>query len=116
MNQVMKRAMRAANTAAVWLYRRSGGRIGGTAKGTHVLLLTVAGRRTGRPFTVPVSYFKHGSDYVVTGSAGGAKHDPQWMWPSTPESRVAPSATGCGPVWCWLRPRSSRSTSRNPAA
>ncbi len=79
MNQVMKRAMRAANTAAVWLYRRSGGRIGGTAKGTHVLLLTVAGRRTGRPFTVPVSYFKHGSDYVVTGSAGGAKHDPQWI-------------------------------------
>jgi len=78
-NQAIKRAMRAANTAAVWLYRRSGGRIGGTAKGVDVLLLTVAGRKTGRPITVPVAYVRHGMDYVVTGSAGGMKHDPQWI-------------------------------------
>jgi deazaflavin-dependent oxidoreductase (nitroreductase family) len=75
----MKLALRAAGTTAVWLYRRTGGRIGGTAKGTQVLLLTVVGRKTGRPFTVPVSYFRHGSDYLVTGSAGGMKHDPQWI-------------------------------------
>ena len=79
MNHAMKRAMRAANTTAVWLYRRTGGRIGGTAKGTDVLLLTVAGRKTGKPFTVPVTYFKHGTDYVVSGSAGGMKHNPQWI-------------------------------------
>ena len=77
--QALKRAMKAANTAAVWLYRRSGGRIGGTAKGVNVLLLTVAGRKTGRPFTVPVAYLEHGAGYVVTGSAGGMKDDPQWM-------------------------------------
>ena len=77
--QLLKRAMTAANTAAVWLYRRSGGRIGGTAKGVDVLLLTVAGRKTGRPFTVPVAYLKHAGGYVVTGSAGGMKNDPQWM-------------------------------------
>lgn len=79
MNQATKRAMRAVNTTAVWLYRRSGGRIGGTAKGVDVLLLTVAGRRTGRHFTVPVAYLRHGAGYVVTGSAGGMKHDPQWI-------------------------------------
>ena len=75
----MKRAMRAANKMATSLYRRSNGRIGGTAKGTPVFLLTVAGRKTGTPFTVPVSYFKHGDDYVVMGSAGGTKTDPQWI-------------------------------------
>ncbi len=79
MNQMMKRAMRAAIPTLVWLYRRSGGRIGGTAKGTNVLLLTVAGRKTGRLFTVPVSYLRHEGGYVVTGSAGGMKQDPQWI-------------------------------------
>ena len=78
-DRALHRAMRAANAAAVWLYRRSGGRIGGTAKGVDVLLLTVAGRKTGRPFTVPVAYLKHGAVYVVTGSAGGMKYDPQWI-------------------------------------
>ena len=79
MDKVIRRAMRAGNTATVWLYRRSGGRIGGTAKGIDVLLLTVAGRKTGKPFTVPVAYFKHGAGYVVTASAGGTKLDPQWI-------------------------------------
>ena len=79
MNPMMKKAMRAANGMAVSLYRRTNGRIGGKAKGHPVLLLTVAGRRTGTPFTVPVAYFQHEGDYVVMGSAGGMKDDPQWI-------------------------------------
>lgn len=55
----MQRVMRLANSAAVGLCRRSGGRIGGSAKGVDVLLLTVPGRRTGKPFTVPVAYLAH---------------------------------------------------------
>lgn len=79
MNPVMKKVMRAVNGVAVSLYRRTNGRIGGQAKGTPVLLLTVAGRRTGTPFTVAVSYFRHDGDYIVSGSAGGMKHEPQWI-------------------------------------
>lgn len=79
MSTVMRKAMRAANGIAVSLYRRSNGRIGGKAKGIPVLLLTVAGRRTGTPFTVPVVYFEHEGDYVVCGTAGGMKVDPQWV-------------------------------------
>jgi len=79
MNTVMKKAMRAANGMAVSVYRRTNGRVGGKAKGIPVLLLTVAGRRTGTPFTVPVAYFQHEGDYGVTGSAGGTKDDPQWI-------------------------------------
>ncbi len=67
----MRRAMRAVNALAVSLYRRSGGRIGGSAKGVDVLLLTVAGRRTGKPHTVPVAYLEHGDGYLVTASVAG---------------------------------------------
>ncbi|MDX6260826.1 MAG: hypothetical protein QOH84_2514 [Kribbellaceae bacterium] len=68
-----------ANRLAVRLYRRSAGRIGGTAKGLPVLLITVPGRKTGTPHTVPVAYFEDDGRYVVTGSAGGSKPDPQWF-------------------------------------
>lgn len=75
----MQRMMRAANTIAVPLYRRTGGRIGGNAKGVDVLLLTVAGRKTGKLYTVPVAYLEHGTGYVITGSAGGMRDEPQWF-------------------------------------
>lgn len=80
MNAVVKRLMRVGSGLAVFLYRRSNGRIGGTARGgTPVLLLTVPGRKTGTPYTTPVSYFDHQDGYVVTGTAGGTKQDPQWF-------------------------------------
>ena len=79
MNPVLKKTLRAANAAAVGLYRRSDGRIGGKARGTDVLLLTVVGRKSGRPRTVAVSYFEYNGDYVLAGSAGGMKQDPQWV-------------------------------------
>ena len=79
MNPVLKKTLQAVNATAVGLYRRSNGRIGGKARGTDVLLLTVAGRKTGQPRTVAVSYFEYDGDYVIVGSAGGLKQDPQWI-------------------------------------
>jgi deazaflavin-dependent oxidoreductase (nitroreductase family) len=80
MNAAVKRLMRADNRLAVFLYRRSNGRIGGTARGgTQVLLLTVPGRKSGIPHTTPVSYFEDKGGYLVTGTAGGSKQDPQWF-------------------------------------
>lgn len=76
---VLRRLFGAGNRLAVALYRRSGGKIGGSAKGIPVLLLTVPGRRTGTPHTVPVAYIEHEGRYVVTGSAGGTKAEPQWF-------------------------------------
>ncbi|WP_129337555.1 nitroreductase/quinone reductase family protein [Cellulomonas endophytica] len=72
--------MRGAMALAVRLYRWSGGRVGGTAKGgTPVLLLTVAGRSTGVPRTTPVSWFEHEGGYLVVGSGGGSADEPQWF-------------------------------------
>jgi len=79
MNTIARRVMAAGNNAAAWVYRRTRGRIGGSAKGVPVLLLTVAGRKTGIPRTVPVAYFEHGDGYLVAASAGGGKADPQWI-------------------------------------
>jgi deazaflavin-dependent oxidoreductase (nitroreductase family) len=80
MSAVTRRLARAAITLAVGLYRRSGGRIGGTARGgAPVLLLTVAGRTTGTPRTTPVSFFEQDGSYVVVGSGGGSAAEPQWM-------------------------------------
>ncbi|MDP3983757.1 MAG: nitroreductase/quinone reductase family protein [Acidimicrobiia bacterium] len=79
MNPVVRRAMAAGNKAAAWVYRRTNGRIGGKAKGVPVLLLTVPGRKTGRPRSVPVAFFEHDGGYLVTASAGGMKANPQWI-------------------------------------
>jgi deazaflavin-dependent oxidoreductase (nitroreductase family) len=63
---------------AVWLYRRSGGRIGGTMFGGPVLLLTTTGRRSGRSWTVPLLYQPDGDRWVIIASNGGSARHPAW--------------------------------------
>jgi deazaflavin-dependent oxidoreductase (nitroreductase family) len=76
----MRTVMRIGGRANVAVYRRSGGKIGGKAAGgTPVMLLTVAGRRTGKPHTTPVGMFEHEGGWLVVGSAGGLPDDPQWF-------------------------------------
>ena len=80
MATVAQRLWKAGNTAAVWVYRRTGGRVGGRAKGgSPVLLLTVAGRRSGLPHTVPVAYVERDGDYYLAATAGGQPREPQWI-------------------------------------
>lgn len=63
---------------AVWLYRRSGGSIGGKMRGAPVLLLTTTGRRSGRAWTTPVMYRSDGNRLVIVASNGGADRPPAW--------------------------------------
>ena len=80
MATVSQRLWKAANVAAVWMYRRTGGKVGGKAKGgSLVLLLTVAGRRSGQPHTVPVAYVERDGDYYLAATAGGQPKEPQWI-------------------------------------
>lgn len=78
-----------ANRTAVALYRRSGGRIGGRAKGLPVLLVTVAGRRSGIDRTTPIVYFELDGDYLVCGSGGGMPAEPDWFRNLRRASRAA---------------------------
>lgn len=63
---------------AVWLYRRSGGRIGGKMFGVPVLLLTTTGRKSGRSWTVPLMYQPEGDGWVLIASNGGSPRHPAW--------------------------------------
>ena len=60
------------------LYRASGGRIGGRLAGMDMLLLTVRGRKTGEPRTVPLACFPDGEDRIVVASNNGQDHNPVW--------------------------------------
>jgi deazaflavin-dependent oxidoreductase (nitroreductase family) len=79
MNGLVKILVRTGNSTHVALYRRTGGRRFNQIKGLPVCLLTVPGRKTGRSRTTPAAYFERAGGWLVVGSAGGAKADPQWF-------------------------------------
>jgi deazaflavin-dependent oxidoreductase (nitroreductase family) len=43
-----------------------------------VLLLTTRGRRSGKPRTTPLTFFRDGANLVVIASNGGADQPPDW--------------------------------------
>src|SRR6185503_5578415 len=63
----------------VFLYQRTGGKIGGTMVGLKVLLLTTTGRKSGKPWTTPLGYFEHEGSYVVIASNAGFDTHPAWF-------------------------------------
>ena len=80
MATLVQRVWKAGNAAAVWMYRRTGAGWGGRAKGgSLVLLLTVAGRKSGLPHTVPVAYVERDGSYYLAATAGGQPQEPQWI-------------------------------------
>ena len=64
----------------VFLYKSTGGRIGGKIQRLPVLLLTTSGRKSGKPRTVPLGYLRDGSTYVVIASNGGLPRHPAWFF------------------------------------
>ena len=94
---IVPKIIRAFSRANVWLYRRTGGRIGGKWRigatfphGIPVLLLTTIGRKTGARRTAPLVYIEDGDRVVVAGSQGGLPKHPQWYLnlASSPEVEV----------------------------
>jgi deazaflavin-dependent oxidoreductase (nitroreductase family) len=63
----------------IFLYRVTGGRIAGSMNGTAVLLLTTTGRKSGEQRTVPLSYIKDASSYVIAATNGGRDSQPGWF-------------------------------------
>jgi len=65
--------------ANVWVYRATGGRVGGRfLRGAPVLLLTTRGRRSGEPRTAPLLYLEDGGRIAVVASKGGMSEHPLW--------------------------------------
>jgi deazaflavin-dependent oxidoreductase (nitroreductase family) len=91
------RALKAVFKAHAQLYEASDGRIGKwitiMAPGRPTLLLSVTGRKSGLIRTTPLVYFEDGDNYVVVGSDGAARRDPQW-WKNLQENPQATVRVG----------------------
>lgn len=59
-------------------YVETNGEEGHDWQGTTTLLLTTTGRRSGEKHTTPLIYQRHGDDYLVVASKGGADQPPAW--------------------------------------
>jgi deazaflavin-dependent oxidoreductase (nitroreductase family) len=64
--------------AHVEAYRTTDGAEGYDWRGTHCLLLTTTGHRSGQERTVPLIFGKDGDDYLIVASKGGADEPPAW--------------------------------------
>lgn len=59
-------------------YQETDGSEGYIWNGVTTLLLTTTGRRSGQARTTPLIFGRHGDDYLVVASMGGAPTHPQW--------------------------------------
>jgi len=76
--------------AHAFLYRLTGGAIGGTMFNSPVLLLTTTGRKSGKQRTAPLLYIKDGDNLAIIASNGGADRPPTWWLnlKGNPEAQV----------------------------
>jgi deazaflavin-dependent oxidoreductase (nitroreductase family) len=70
---------RIGNRIGVWLYRKFGGRLSAGRAGVNVLLLTVAGRRTGIPRSTCVRFLASDDGLIVWGTGSGSAREPDWF-------------------------------------
>ena len=70
--------VRALSITHLAVQRLTRGRVLDRVAGMPVLLLTTTGRRSGKPRTRPLTFFRDGPAYVVVASNGGAERAPDW--------------------------------------
>ncbi len=74
----------------IFLYQRTGGKLGGKLAGRSMLLLTTIGRKSGQERITPIFYLPDGNRFLLIASNGGALRHPQW-WRNLqahPQARV----------------------------
>lgn len=76
---IFRRLVRLLGKANVWIYRKTGGRLGGRLVGAPVLLLTTTGRRSGKRRTTALLYLDLGESLAIVGSFGGSPKHPAWF-------------------------------------
>ena len=59
-------------------YVATDGEEGHDWQGTQTLILTTTGRRSGLQRVHPLIYGRHGDDFLLVASKGGAPHHPAW--------------------------------------
>jgi len=72
----------------LWLYTKSGGRVGHGMIGGPCLILTTTGRKTRQPRTTALVYARDGDRYVVAASNDARPRNPGWLYNIQAEPRV----------------------------
>ena len=87
---MFKFMLKVGMSVSVFLYRLTGGGIGGRMQSMPVLLLTTTGRKSGKKRTVPLGFLRDGSSYVIIASFGGQPRNPGWFFnlQSHPEATI----------------------------
>ena len=87
---MFKFMLKVGMSVSVFLYRLTGGGIGGKMQSMPVLLLTTTGRKSGKKRTVPLGFLRDGSAYVIIASFGGQPRNPAWFFnlQSHPEATI----------------------------
>lgn len=87
--------MKVMAAANVWLYRRTGGRLGshwrigaGFRNPVPICLVEHVGRKSGLPRTTPLVYLRDGDRVVVVASQAGRAENPMWFGNVVAEPRV----------------------------
>lgn len=80
LKRIFKPAMKLAMAIQTFLYRLTGGRIGGSGRDFRVLLLTTTGRKSGKERTTPLGYFEDQGAYIITASSTAfLGEEPAWF-------------------------------------
>lgn len=69
-------------------YRATDGAEGHDWEGTHTLLLTTRGRKSGEERTTPLIYGRDGDSFLIVASKGGADDPPAWFLNLSAEPEV----------------------------
>ncbi len=64
----------------VFIYRLTGGKLGGSMGKFKVLILTTKGRKSEKNLSNPVGYFERDGKYIIVASNGGADKNPSWYY------------------------------------
>ncbi len=62
----------------VRVYRETNGETGYIWNGVTILLMTMTGRKSGQPRTIPIIFTPYRNAYVIIASKGGSPVHPQW--------------------------------------
>ncbi|MET3962207.1 deazaflavin-dependent oxidoreductase (nitroreductase family) [Marmoricola sp. OAE513] len=87
--------MKVMAAANVWLFKRTGGRLGshwrigaGFRNPVPICLVEHTGRKTGLPRTTPLVYLRDGDRVVVVASQAGRPENPMWFLNVTADPEV----------------------------
>ena len=86
-NSVVRSLQRLFMKGHVSLYRRTGGKVGGSE---HLLILTTTGRKSGVERDTPLFFFSDSDHYIIIASNGGAPKHPVWWLnlQSNPQAKI----------------------------